>query len=177
MADLRAGLLVAGIVLLLIGVVLVEYPLEPQAIPVNNKGASSIEAVQVNSPLMSQHFEVSWSASAVGTMQYGVCAQIPNAPTGLVGNCSQTGSGSGTSGTFSFSASNGQFVVLFFNGSGGTASAKTTIPTAGVLVIVIGVILLLAGAALRSQPKVQAAQSGPTPPVPPDQTATPPASK
>ena len=176
MADLRAGLLVAGIVLLLIGVVLVEYPLEPQTIPVNNTGASSIEAVQVNSPLMSQHFEVSWSASSSGTMQYGVCAQIPNAPTAL-GNCSQTGSGSGTSGTFSFSASNGQFVVLFFSGSSGTASAKTTIPTAGVLVIVIGVILLLAGAALRSQPKVQAAQPGPTPPVPPDQTATPPTSK
>ncbi len=164
--------------LLLIGVVLLEYPLEPQAVPVNNMGGtvSTIEAVQVNSPILSQHFDIEWSSSVSGTMQYGVCSNIPNAPSGL-SSCSQSGSGSGTSGTLTFTATNGEFVVLFFSGTGGSATAKTTIPTAGIVLVVVGVILLVAGVALSSKPKTATPEPGPTPPTPPAQGSPPPSSK
>ena len=174
MVVVRKGILVVGLVLLLIGAVLLFDPLEPQSLPVNTAQSmkQTVSGAQVNSPLYSHSFDISWTSNVSGEMTYKVCNGIWT-PSSSV-SCSVNSTQSGTSGKISLSVPNGQYVLLFFTSSATqnpsvSVTTKTTIPTGGVILAVLGLLLVIAGAIRKSSPKPAADTLGPGPSQSPPQ--------
>lgn len=147
---MRTWIAVFGVLILVGGAILVAVPIEPQNLPVNTQSSTDIEGVEVNSPLMEQSFAISWSANTTGSLYYAVCDSLTSPQETNHVSCSTDGVQTGTSGTISLTATNDKYIVLEFLGKSGvgsaSASAKSTVPTAGIIVIVVGLIVVIIGA-------------------------------
>lgn len=163
-----------GIVLLAIGALLVDVAVVPEGpLPVNDTQSVSqshtLTGVKIDSPIMAETFQITWSSNSPGLFIYGVCNEVPDLFNFHNVTCTTNGTESGTGGTVTASGGNGNYLILlFFPTSGGdsnaSASAKATMPTAGVPLAGLGLILVVGGVVLKGNKPPRSATSTQSPP-------------
>ena len=172
---MRAGILVVGIVLIVIGGVLSFMPLLSAGACASPCGAID---VQSKSLVVDSHFSVSWSGGGssdyvaaidCGTTQPTAISSVATTPAQVCSGGTVVSSGTGSSGTLSVAAPNGDWIVV----GAWTSSAATSIDTSaalsatategliGIPILILGVIFLILGAALKSKKQKQVAQAPP----------------
>jgi uncharacterized membrane protein len=172
-------MVVVGLVLLIIGAVLTFVPVAPQ--PSETVYSDSYE------PYYHAHISefsltgtiavsVSWSANAtVEILAAALSCQGSDCPTGNITQVSGLVNQTGTSGSFTlYQPSGGSFIMGIWSTSGNVpASATFNLTTAvtqiGVILVIIGILVLIAGVVLRKKrPKAPAA----VPPAPSQPSST-----
>ena len=163
---MRSGVLAVGLVLAIIGAVVLEYPLFPQSVCSGSVGDNYLPnfpaggpppiECQVKTELMPIQLVVSWTSNGTGTFFLYLCTTNETFTSGqpvLPPDCTFTASQTGTSGASgTFSASSGEYLLLYFtstHGSSAQATTKSTQPLVGLPLLVLGVIVVLAGIAMR----------------------------
>jgi uncharacterized membrane protein len=164
---MRAGILVVGIVLIILGGVLMFIPLI-QSSSANLSTTQPAYEVNVTGFSITGTIPgtISWTSNQAVTMDAGTCSAVSSNNT-CTGSRNILSSENGTSGTFTFSvAPGGAIVVGMIGGDAATASVtvKLAQTTVGLILLVVGIILLLVGAVTHK--KVPPAAPVP-PPVPP----------
>ncbi|HYK93612.1 MAG TPA: hypothetical protein VEY07_06180 [Thermoplasmata archaeon] len=166
---MRAGIVVVGIVLAIIGAVLLFVPVSSQAAQkIDESGA----AVQVGgfSITGSIPVAVSWTSTEPVTFYAAACSG--SCATGSIASLSGVTIQVGTSGTFTINQPSGGQIAFGFipqNVSSTSATATvnmtTALTTVGSIVLIVGILILIVGLVLRSKSKASA--------MPPPQPATP----
>jgi uncharacterized membrane protein len=166
----RAGLILAGAVVVLLGVVLLTVTLVPQPNVVVTTDSSSSPyyegSVSGFSLTGSIPVSVQWSSSGPSvTVVYAVCS-------GSCSNYSQVSdlsSQNGSTGAFQLHQPNGGSITLGVVYGGGPVSVtfkiSTALTTVGTALVVLGVVLLLLGIVLRRR-KPPSPVPAPVPTVP-----------
>lgn len=171
---MRAGIAVVGIVLLVIGAVLWYLPLPGTSTGQTQVAAGQGETVQATAPLAlltpQVTLTVTWTASTSAAIRVYSCGSDSSC-----GSPSSTAiaSGSGTSGTLTFTADKGSYYIIVPDHTA-TINVQPTVPilggALGLVLLVIGIILLLVGlVARKKQPKAEPAPVEPAPTEPPAQ--------
>jgi hypothetical protein len=149
---MRAGWVVVGVVLLLVGAVLVFVPLVPQPDHTVTYGRTGFTANLTGySPTGSIAGTLSWNSNATVEFWFASCPS-----TDCIASSVKVQTENGTSGTISFSYPSGTEIAALIAGgpAGSTATVKLTLtePTYGSLLILVGLALLLVGIVLRRKP-------------------------
>ncbi|MCI4336110.1 MAG: hypothetical protein L3K17_02805 [Thermoplasmata archaeon] len=159
---MRAGIVVVGVVLLVIGAALLFVPLSPQPAQTLTQSSETTPAgftiagfsITGNIPIT-----VTWSSNTtvliVAVACSGTCA---NENLSTLSGVTQTG----TSGTFSLNVPTGGQVWIAAGSLAGapsstTVNVKTALTTVGSLLLILGVLLLLVGLVLKSKSKAMRA--------------------
>lgn len=175
---MRIGLVVAGVILVVVGVVLLYVPLPPAttaAVP-SSPGTPTFYRANITDDSLTGKVPVavSWSSPVPVTVVGGVCSS----PCTSVSDLGQLTVQDGTSGSFSLDPSNGASIFVGANTSTGSAGVVTfhltfAQATLGSLLAVVGAIVLAVGVLLRRRKgtrEVAMAQTSP-PPAPGTETA------
>jgi hypothetical protein len=177
---MRGGIVVAGIIVLAIGLVLVFVPLAPQgSSKVNSSSTQPFEVLSVSgfSLTGSIPVSVSWSSEAIVLVAGASCSS--SCETGSIQSLGGVAIQTGTSGSFTLNQPDGGEIVLEAipvsgNSSSGattTFNVTTAMTTVGSAVAIVGIVIVLVGIVLRSKRKAPA----PTAPMPPAGETNPPA--
>lgn len=174
---MRAGMLVVGILLLIVGIVLWYLPVQPsattQAVP-TGEGA----IISANPPLAvltsSLSYNANWSASSTVTVNVYDCGTDTQCTNAV--HTSPIATGTGASGSLSWSGPKGE-VFLVVPSSTATVTTTVTEPllggVIGVVLLVIGILLAAIGAmrapkkAAPAAPVARAAAPAAPPAAPP----------
>ncbi|MHB8351252.1 MAG: hypothetical protein ACYDFT_00930 [Thermoplasmata archaeon] len=168
---MRRGILIAGIVVLVIGILLLVLSFAVQASPQSTSMPVYPNYLSLTpTTIGSASVTVSWSAASAGTTVYltfgtPTCAN----PSSVVGQCR------GASGSFSASLSPGNTYALYAcsDAAGGSLSTTTSgfsiLGIIGIVVAVVGAIVAVVG--VRARPKVATSTS-----AAPEENAAPEAS-
>jgi hypothetical protein len=154
---MRAGWIVVGVVLLLVGAVLLFVPVIPQTNEVVSSSADIpfyAASVSGYSLTGSVPVAVTWTSSASTTVAAAVCSGSCTNTSQISGVTYQTG----TSGSFTLNQPNGGSIVMGEESSGnGTVSVTfkitSALSTVGSLLVVVGIIALLVGIVAGRKPK------------------------
>jgi uncharacterized membrane protein len=168
---MRAGIVVVGILLIIIGAVLMFVPLLSSA-SVNLSSSQPEQEVNVSGFSITGGIPatLSWTSNQPVNVSVATCSSVAGNGT-CKGTVSLLSAENGTSGSFSFNVpAGGGIGVGMVGGDAATASVtiKLAQTTVGLIVLVIGVILFLVGAAVRRK------VPPPPPPPPPAAPAAPP---
>jgi uncharacterized membrane protein len=163
---MRAGLVVVGIVLAIIGAALLFVPVLPQSNETATSSSStpyyagSVSGFSLTGSIV---VAVSWSTN--GNTSVNVIAATCGGSCDNVSDVSGITSQNGTSGSFTLSQPNGGSIIMgvIYSGEAVTVTFKitTTLSTVGTLLIVLGIILLILGIVLGRK------STAPTTPTPP----------
>lgn len=157
---MRKGLLVSGIVVLVLGAALAAY-----GFTFLNSQAETVPAypsyAEFSVPSIgSASVTISWSGAPSGTT-----VDVYRCSTGCASSEGFTASGSGSSGSVSFTAAQGQTYEIYAQGasSGVPATVKVTaisiLDLIGIVLIVLGAVLVLLGAVMKARaPRPAAAE-------------------
>jgi uncharacterized membrane protein len=185
---MRTGLFIVGVILLILGAVLIAVPLIPSSssFTAYNGSTSTIPFnIYTASPLIPTSAHLSWTSPTNTSFEAWTCSnavtssELQNVSTqaefnAKCGTTTVVANTSGTSGSYSFTIPGGGSLVytaFSFGGTGSTApSVSTTLtgtePLAGLALVILGVILLILGVALKSK-KQKAAAIAAAPASPP----------
>lgn len=156
---MRAGVAVVGVVLLVIGAVLWYVPLPGTSTGQTNVAAGQGEVVQATAPLAlltpTVSMTVTWTASS--STQVRVLACGTDSGCGSPGS-TPVASGTGTSGSLTFSADKGSYYLIEPDHSA-TINVQPTVPilggALGLVLLIVGILLLVVGlVARKKQPRV-----------------------
>lgn len=156
---MRAGIVVAGVVVLVIGLVLAFVPLVNQGSTHVGQFQSLAEGPSGFSITGSIPVSITWSAATSGSLSVAVSSCSPSSASAGTCNGPYTWHNqSGTSGSESFSIPDGGSAIFAFSSLGGASVTMTTaLSTIGAILLVIGIIVLIVGLVLRrKQPKPSA---------------------
>ncbi|MGP8073319.1 MAG: hypothetical protein ACLPZM_09400 [Thermoplasmata archaeon] len=172
---MRAGLVVVGVVLVILGVVLAYVPLVPQAaVNVTASNSPYIAHVTGFSITGSVPGDMTWTSSSQIDLLFGWCAGLTPSFTCIGSNQSWVWN-NGTSGTVSFSVPAGGSLVVAVNGSGSASvNIKLAESTIGVVTIGLGILLLILGVVLKRGPVPVPPAPAPAPAVGTGNLDTPP---
>lgn len=178
---MRAGLVVVGIILLILGAVLWFVPLIPSS---DNFSASTPDCptapdctfaynIYTASSLVPTYAKLSWSSPETVTFVAFTCTnsvssdQLDSANTSaelraVCGTNATVGNTTGTSGSYSFTIpAGGSLVFLALTGSSTPPNVTSTLtgtePFLGLILVVLGVIVLILGLVLKSRRQKAAA--------------------
>ncbi len=178
--DMRIGLVIVGLVLIILGAVLLFVPLEPQTNQVVSTSSDTPYyegTVSGFSLTGSIPISVSWNASATVQVIAGACTATCTNESQVSSITTETG----MSGSFTLSQPNGGSILMGAIGPLGGSPASVTfkittaLTTVGTILVPVGIIVLILGVVLKSQKQKMAAMAPPaSPPTPPP--AAPPAS-
>ncbi|MCI4338975.1 MAG: hypothetical protein L3J68_01405 [Thermoplasmata archaeon] len=163
---MRAGLVVVGIVLAIIGAALLFVPVLPQSNETATSSSSTpYYAGSVSGFSLTGSIVVAVSWSTGGNTSVNVIAATCGGSCDNASDVSGITSQNGTSGSFTLSQPNGGSIVMGVIYSGETPvtvtfKITTTLSTVGTLLIVLGIILLILGVVLGRKSKAA------TPPTP-----------
>ncbi len=175
---MRAGLVVVGIVLAVIGAALLFVPVVPQSNETVSSSSSTpyvIISVGGYSLTGSVPVAVSWSTNGSTSVEVlaGACSATCN---GSSSQISDITSQNGTSGSFTLNQPDGGSIIMGVVYAGSPAVAvtfkiTTALSTVGTILVVVGILILILGVVLRRKPKASAASApptavGPSPPAP-----------
>ncbi len=158
---MRGNLLALGVLLVLIGVALWYLPIQGGTISPVHLPSGSKDIIDVSAPLdllgSSVPFSLDWNASSSVTVDVYSC--------GMDSTCASAGSGSpvttgsGVSGSISWSGHRGQYYAVVPTGATTTVDVSYTYPLydglPGIAIFVAGVVVVLLGVGL-SRPKAPA---------------------
>lgn len=166
---MRAGWVVVGIVVAVIGAALLFVPVVPQSNETVNSSSSTpyvIVSVGGYSLTGNVPVAVSWSTSGSASVEVlaGACSGTCNDTSQVSGITSQNG----TSGSFTLNQPNGGEIIMgvVYGGSPAvtvTFKITTALSTVGTILLVVGILVLIIGIVLRGKPKASAAAAPPTP--------------
>jgi uncharacterized membrane protein len=173
----RAGLVVVGIILLILGAVIFVVPLIPssQSLSTSSGSGSPDFSIFTSSPLVPTYAKLSYSSPVDVFFEAVTCtkpittsqADSPNASQDC-GTMTTVANSSGTSGSYSFTIPAGGAVVYFAIGDSNSTVSTTltyTEPLVGIALIALGIILLILGIVLKcKKQKAQAIAAPSTPP-------------
>ena len=172
---MRAGLVVVGVILLILGAVFWFVPLIPSS---DNFSASTSDCstapnctfaynIYTASPLIPTYAKLTWSSPEVVTFVAVTCTksvtsdQLDSANTSAevqaaCGTNSTVGNTTGTSGSYSFTIpAGGSLVFLAVTGSSTPPTVTSTLtgtePFLGLILLILGILLLILGVALKSK--------------------------
>ena len=165
---MRAGIVVVGIVLLLIGAVLLFVPVSSQAAQNINESGATVQvggfSITGNIPVA-----VSWTSSEPVTFYAAACTGT--CASGSITSLSGLKIQNGTSGSFMINQPNGGQIAFGFvptnissTSATATVNMTTALTTVGSVLLIVGILILIAGAVMRSKSKMVA--------MPPPQPAT-----
>ncbi len=150
---MRTGMLVAGIVVLIIGVVLWYVPVEPvtSSLTVPTGAGDTLSANPPLAVLSSQlTYSASWTSSSSITVNVYDCGTDSSCSNAIHSGAIATGTGS--SGSLSWTGPKGDY-YLIVPSSTATVTAGATEPLAGgivgVILLVVGLLLAIIGAVRR----------------------------
>ena len=175
---MRTGMLVAGIVILIIGVVLWYLPVQPvsNSLTVPTGAGDTLSANPPLAVLTSQlTYSASWTASSSITVNVYDCGTDSACSNAIHSGAIATGTGS--SGSLSWTGPKGEY-YLIVPSSTATVTAGATEPLAGGLVgvalLVVGLIIAIVGA-VRGPAKAKASPAPAAAPAAAPPAAAPPA--
>jgi uncharacterized membrane protein len=157
---MRAGVVVVGIVLVVIGAVLMFVPVVGQGSQkVDSSSSTPYDVFSVSGFSLTGSIPVSvaWTSTAAVTIVAAACSASCN--TGDVSGISGLTEQTGTSGSFTLNQPDGGEVLVgvVSSGSGSPATATFSITTAlttvGSILLVLGIVILIVGVVLRSKSK------------------------
>ncbi len=146
----------AGVVLLVIGLVLSFVPLVNQGSTQLGQYVEDAAGPSGYSITGSIPMSISWTSSNSGELAVGVSScSVSQVQASSCSASTTWHNQSGTSGSESFSVPDGGSVTFVFSAAGGGSITLTTaLTTIGLIVIVLGILVLIAGLVLkRKQPK------------------------
>lgn len=153
-----------GIVALLLGAFVAFVPLLPVPSGQQTVGGGSGQVIayfQVRSLFVPQYLQMPWTASTALTIYVADCgSQEPVG--GVASSCVQNhtiAKQSGTSGTLSFAANNGDWIMTQTSGPNASVSLRTSNGVVGVVVLFLGGFLTLVGVCLRGEVKEGSARA------------------
>jgi len=151
---MRSNLLAVGILLVLIGVALWYFPLQSGSLAPDHVPSGTKDIIQLSAPLdllgSAVPFSLDWNASAKVTISVYGC--------GTDSSCASAGSsaplttGSGVSGSLSWTGHRGQYFAVVPTGATTTVDVSYDYPLydglPGIAIFVVGVIVVLLGVGL-----------------------------
>jgi hypothetical protein len=161
---MRRGLFVAGIVVLVLGIVLAGASLAIQAMSTSVSIPAGSADQLTPSGIGSTSVSISWSGADSSTTVYLISGSPTcSSPSGIVAH------GAGASGSFSASLSSGTTYQLYACNSGAPVALNASYTTSGIsillligiIVAVIGVVITVLG--LRARPKAKPSPAEPAP--------------
>jgi uncharacterized membrane protein len=178
-SPVRVGFVIAGVIVLALGLVLSFVPLIPavsQSIPANTPRTTQFHSYEWNITGFSFTgkfaLSLSWTSNLPVRTLIEVCSNGGiNGSLACVGGGTPSwpGNGSGTSGSDSFSVvTNTTILIAMYgaNGSQGYVTGHTADANVGLILLIVGIILLILGIVLKRKKKAQPVQPPPEP-VPP----------
>lgn len=178
---MRGGVVAVGLILLIVGFILAYVPIPGQTVPSTSTSNTSPGAIlSVSSPpflffTSTLPFSLSWTATAALTVYVyacgsdSTCASVtPNSTTPVV-------TGSGASGSVSFTAQKGQYYEIYGKSSAATwtatYSATYAVPfiggSLGFFLLILGIVILIVGLVVKKkQPPSPAPTTVPAPAPP-----------
>jgi len=172
---MRTGWVIVGVIVLILGFALWYYPMS-LAVGSNDVPATAGEEVNANPPLAlltpNLPYTATWSADSGLTVNVSVynCA-TDSTCTHFNPSTDRVASGKGVSGTVTWSGVKGNYYLVVPTGLTGKTTISVSVGEplagglAGLALVVIGLILLIAGAARKSKTRL------PPQPVPPAEPA------
>jgi hypothetical protein len=146
---MRAGIIAVGVIIALLGIIVLEIPLA--SIGSGTVSLGNGMDFETSNTYFSQSLTISWTATTAMVITIESCSSV-NAATLNCSNPSSLQVMSGTSGTYTFTAGSAQYFLITGTGLGSAAiSVKGTIPTLGLIFIILGAIIAVIGVALRSK--------------------------
>jgi uncharacterized membrane protein len=165
----RAGFLIAGAIVIVLGLVLAFVPLLPavsQSIPANTPRSTALQGYEWNITGFSFTgkfaLSLSWTSNQAVRTLIEVCSNGGfNGYFVCVGGGTPSwpGNGSGTSGSDSFSVVTNTTVLIAMygaNGSQGYVTGHAADSNVGLILLVVGIILLILGIVLKRKKKAEA---------------------
>lgn len=152
---MRAGIVVVGVVLLVIGAVLLYVPLAPQPAQTMTQSSSSASpyAFQVSgfSITGSMPVSISWTSNTSVILAAVACSGTCS---GNISSVSGVVLQTGTSGSFTLSVPDGGTVAIVAESStGGPSTTTVNVTTAetsiGSILLIVGILLLIVGLVLK----------------------------
>ena len=149
---------ILGVLLLIVGGTLAFVPIASTSGTVGANGGTTVLVVQANALLVQQHFTGSWSSSSAvdffawdcGTDQPNVNNLNAPCPNPTFVTPGGTASVNGTSGNLDIMVPGGHW--LLFSASGPTdVSLKSTYATLGPILLIVGVVILIVGLAMKKK--------------------------
>ena len=177
---MRAGILVAGIVLILLGAVFLYVPIVPQGSQKVTESQPYAFNLTGFSLFGSQPIRMTWTSNVPIVFAAAACSSLSACTSASLTGLSSVSIQTGTSGTFTLSVPNGGTVIVGIvstqsNSSSTPANANVSVTTAlgtvGTALLVLGIVIFLVGLVLRKKRKMV-----PMPPPPPMTPVTPPPS-
>jgi len=155
---MRSNLLAVGVLLVLIGIALWYFPLQSGSLAPDTVPSGTKDIIQLSAPLdllgSSVPFSLDWNASSSVTVHVYGCGS--DASCASAGSGSPVASGSGVSGSLSWSGHRGEYFAVMPNGATTTVDVSYTYPLydglPGIGIFVVGVIVVLLGVGLSRPP-------------------------
>jgi hypothetical protein len=155
---MRGNLLAVGVLLVLIGIALWYFPLQSGSLAPDHVPSGTKDIIQLSAPLdllgSSVPFSLDWNASSSVTVDVYSCGTDSSCAS--AGSSSPVASGSGASGSLSWSGHRGQYFAVVPTGAPTTVAVSYTYPLydglPGIGIFVAGVIVVLLGVGLSRPP-------------------------
>ncbi len=140
-------MLAVGVTCLLLGAFVSLAPIFPVPSGAKMVNGSTVAYFQVHSLVLPQYLQVPWTSSQGTHITAIDCGgNEPSGSAAAICPSNRTvASGTGTSGTLSFSAQNGDWIAIGTNGPDANISLRTTNGQVGFVVLVLGVLFTLGG--------------------------------
>lgn len=150
---MRRTWVAVGVAALLLGAFVSFVPIIPIPSGTRTVGGITVAYFQVHSLVIPQYLQVPWTASTTTSVFAVDCGAqepvgIPSGGNGTSGACSPSrvvAQQQGTSGTLSFSASDGDWIYIGASGGNASITLRTTNGLVGFVVMVMGALIALAG--------------------------------
>lgn len=170
---MRVGLVIVGVILLIIGAVLLFVPVVPQGNETVSTASSTpyaVFSVGGFSLTGSIPVSISWTSSSGAAVEV-VSAACSSCSTSNATSISGITIQNGSSGSFSLSQPDGGSVLVGAIGSSGsptnvTFKITTALTTVGSILVIVGIIVLILGAVLKSGKPKAAVAPAPMPATP-----------
>lgn len=152
---MKRGMVAVGLTCLILGAFVAVVPVFP--VPSGDKqvNGTTVAYFQVHSLVLPQYLQVPWNAGTSTHITAIDCGGTePNgAALNICPSNRTVASGTGTSGTLTFSAQNGDWIAIGTNGPNASISLRTTNGQVGFVVLVLGALFTVAGLLLgRGEP-------------------------
>lgn len=169
---MRGGTVAVGLVLLILGVVLWYLPIAGQMSTTLSIPAGSEESIGDPAPVAlltkTVSFTVSWSSSSSVTVRVYDCGTNQNSCSTITNATSPVASGSGSTGSLTWSGPKGEYFAVVPSGST-TATISYSAPLAnglaGLGLTILGFLVFLIGLARKAKTPPAPAPMSPTPPA------------
>ncbi|HZY69427.1 MAG TPA: hypothetical protein VFF67_00405 [Thermoplasmata archaeon] len=177
---MRGGVVAVGLILLILGFILAYVPIPGQTVPSTTVTQSTPAILSVSSPpflffTSTLPFSLSWTSSAAITVYVYACGSDSQCAAVTPNVTSPVVTGSGSSGSVSFTAQKGQYYEIYGKSSAATwtatFSATYAVPfvggSLGFFLLILGIVVLIVGLVLKKkQPPSPAPTTVPAPAPP-----------